>query len=398
MKAAAEKGLWQHPPTYAYRIGPDRRLVLGPKSEVETVRRIFREYAAGLSLRAICYGLNADGIPSSRGSKWSSSMPHRILQCVTYVGTFQDKDVEFKNHHPAIIDQKVFDKVQQLLASRQKVTTPLPNGGGFLLTGLVKCGWCGKSMQGKRSRADGLERYTCGNAWHDPDCPGNSVHQQPLLDAVVETVVGWADDPAIVSQFKTAVREQIEQAAPIVDAKSIKTQLTTVEGKITKAKKRLVEVDSDLLPVVQEHLRTVLAEQERLQVALKAAQTPLDAVVSEAEVLVEEAFSVFLGLRAAITEAEPEHVRELIRQTVEKVKVETVQKHRHGPYQLQGGEIVLREQNLSCLEFLLLQPTQTGQADDPRHRPAGPSARGDAQRRSLRDRFFSAVSRCCGRT
>jgi site-specific DNA recombinase len=37
------------------------------------VRRIFEEYAAGTSARAIVHRLNAEGVPSPRGGTWAVS-------------------------------------------------------------------------------------------------------------------------------------------------------------------------------------------------------------------------------------------------------------------------------------------------------------------------------------
>ncbi|MGH7088386.1 MAG: recombinase family protein [Stellaceae bacterium] len=43
------------------------------EDEAAVIRRIFSEYAAGLSARAIAAGLNRDGIPSPRGGAWGAS-------------------------------------------------------------------------------------------------------------------------------------------------------------------------------------------------------------------------------------------------------------------------------------------------------------------------------------
>jgi len=43
------------------------------ETQAEIVRRIFREYAAGMSPRAIAQGLNAKGVPGPTGKRWSDS-------------------------------------------------------------------------------------------------------------------------------------------------------------------------------------------------------------------------------------------------------------------------------------------------------------------------------------
>ena len=49
----------------------------------------------------------------------------------------------------AIIDRETFDAVQQRLPKRQGSSTPRPKGGRFLLTGLIRCGKCGRAMHGR---------------------------------------------------------------------------------------------------------------------------------------------------------------------------------------------------------------------------------------------------------
>ena len=59
--AAAKRGEWLSPAPLGYSV-ENKRLVLGDPQDVATVRRIFRDYLGGHSLRAIAVTLNAEGI------------------------------------------------------------------------------------------------------------------------------------------------------------------------------------------------------------------------------------------------------------------------------------------------------------------------------------------------
>jgi DNA invertase Pin-like site-specific DNA recombinase len=348
-RAAAERGLWQTRIPYAYQLGADRRLTLGDPAEAAVVRRVFRECVEGRSLRGICGRLNADGIPSPRGGLWAASVLVKILRNPAYIGTYRHRDVELPGHHPAIVDVDTFNRIGRLLDERQTNTTPHQGGGGFLFSGLLRCGKCGSPMGGHRhSGRTGDHRYVCSGAkqYGKARCDSNAINQKELLVAVVDAVVGWASDPAVVSVFREEARRLVQEQTTAADPDKLRAQLATTEAKLAKAKKRLCEVDTDLLPVVQVQLRELLAERDRLQTALKAAQTPAQRIVAEQDELIEEAFRVFLGLREAIVDADPEQAREMIRSTVEHIDV-FAERDGRGYFHLCRGNIALRGDNLS---------------------------------------------------
>ena len=58
----------------------------GSPAEADTVRRVFRERAAGLELRQILAGLRRDGVNAPRGPRWSTNAVKRILANPRYAG------------------------------------------------------------------------------------------------------------------------------------------------------------------------------------------------------------------------------------------------------------------------------------------------------------------------
>ena len=110
------------------------------EEEAETVRRIYREFLAGKSLRQIKAGLEEDQIQTPKGNSiWRIETIHNMLQNEryrgdallqkTYVPNVLAKRSK-KNHgerpqyyvsnsHPAIVDGATFDRVQEELARRR---------------------------------------------------------------------------------------------------------------------------------------------------------------------------------------------------------------------------------------------------------------------------------------
>lgn len=131
------------------------------------VRRIFEMYASGVGGRTIAKRLNADGIPTYLGRKWTQSSINRITQNVTYVGdllgqkaytcnpishkkqlNYGEKEQYYvKDHHDAIITRDTWDKCQEILKKRNQ--NIIPDGKKhslyslrYDLSGKMKCGFC----------------------------------------------------------------------------------------------------------------------------------------------------------------------------------------------------------------------------------------------------------------
>jgi hypothetical protein len=139
-----------------------------------------------------------------------------------------------------------------------------------------------------------------------------------------------------------------------VDHAALERQLATVEGKLTKAKRRLVEVDNDLLDVVQDEVRRLRGEQERLQAAIRAARTPRQTLVADVLQQLDSVIARLNRLRDVVQEGDPAKVREFMRQAIERVEVHAAcEKHgkRH-LYRLQRGSIYLRGDDLHNLSRL----------------------------------------------
>lgn len=133
------------------------------------VKRIFFEALEGKGTTKIANGLNSDGIPPRKGSKWHSSTINNILTNEKYTGdallqkTYTDghfkrhknkgeKEQYFiENHHEAIISRDVFLAVSKLLEQRRldknikKGSTKYQNR--YVFSGKIKCSECGNTFR-----------------------------------------------------------------------------------------------------------------------------------------------------------------------------------------------------------------------------------------------------------
>ncbi len=366
--ASAKRGEWQGRAPFGYRV-ENKRLVFGDAEDVQTVRDIFASYLGGDSLRAIARHLNAAG-KTRDGKPWIPSTIKRMLCRKTYTGWYRWNDerngkyhsvadgnvvspqnnsnpddwIVIPDNHPAIVDQQTFDAVQRRLSQRQRRTTPHPNGGKFLLTGLLRCGKCGGRMFGTIPSKTHTACYVCQTEHATGACDRNMAKQDELLKHVIDAVVDRFTDPDVEQRLRDELQKQVKANGSRTNAATIRRQLSSVDNKLTKAKHRLVEVDSDLVGIVQDHIRELTGQRDELQAMLQAASAPRKQLLSEANSRINAAMKAFTRLRETLKKADTVLLRELLAETIDKVEVVSnrVKRGRRNVFQLERGVIYLR--------------------------------------------------------
>ena len=162
---------------YGYRKSANGRMEPNPETAA-VVQLIFQLAATGIGAAAVTRELFKRGIPTpgeykaahgqqyhdvsrSRG-RWSSSTVLRILEDERYIGSYvigrravievgstrsrkKDRDKWFiiPDHHPAIVDKELFEKVQ---AVQRRFSLPTKKTREYPLKGKVYCGCCDHAL------------------------------------------------------------------------------------------------------------------------------------------------------------------------------------------------------------------------------------------------------------
>lgn len=203
--------------------------------EAKVVQRIFSMYANDrMSIHAIAMQLRAERVPTwadrKRGRlptyKWRTATVAGMLGNEVYAGKHVWGGIT--NTVPAIVDQTLFDKTQQLRQrngqrhNRHKGEPPRAARYGYLLRDHVVCGHCGKRMHGLVPGDTPNFWYRCRGATHKPKlCDMRDVNGRRTDRAVGTWLLQLVADPAVVEQYITD-----ELARHKVDAKT-KRQLAT---------------------------------------------------------------------------------------------------------------------------------------------------------------------------
>lgn len=342
MTRLAEQGKWPGGlPPIGYVV-KDKQLERGPADAVALVRRLFREYERGKSLRGLAADLNGEGVLSPKGKLWTANGIAGVLKNPVYVGDFvwnrrclskykrkvagkkQNSEAEwitFEGHHTPLIDRQQFDKVQKQLSARKNCSTPKLNGGGFVLSGILVCGHCGHRMTG--DTANQVHNYTCygyrqrGRAYCEP----NYVKQSEVVQRILGAVEAAFYNPETLEQLAAECRRQLVAKGSGSEAAGLRKELADVDGKLAKAKRRLVEVDADLLDDVQQQIRQLKGRRSALAAMVKEASVTPAKRFSDIDAKVKAALAWFAAFKAAADHADPQELRMFLREAIEKVEV-----------------------------------------------------------------------------
>jgi site-specific DNA recombinase len=217
----AKEGRWYSGrPPLGYVLN-DGQLVPDPVA-APVIRSIFALYIGErLGTIAIANRLRAEHAPAPSAG-WGHPAVHRALTNPTYLGRIQWRDQEFESTHEPLIERETFDQAQALLAERgDDASRRRGNASEFLLSGVIRCGRCGRAYIGMSARGKGglYHYYTCtGRQKYGPKaCDGERVSCEKLERAVLRQLASIYRDGSLIREALAAAQEQVLQEQPSLD-------------------------------------------------------------------------------------------------------------------------------------------------------------------------------------
>lgn len=272
--------------------------------EAEVIRRIFREYVAGKSGRAIAIDLNKEGISGPSGGSWGCTTvngnPKRgtgILNNEMYIGKLvwnrqrfiKDPDSGKRQARPnpesewitqsvpelRIVDDELWAQAKARQASTSVDTAPNSTGEfrslrrpKYMLSGLMRCGCCGGSYTLVSGNALGCSaarsKGTCANRL--------TIGRDKLEERVLHALRHHLMDPALFSEFCDEFMSEMNR-------------LRLEAGKvISAARAEVKKIDRDLEKLVDIMLRGGNAEKlNQRMLRLEERKRGLEAELVEAK-------------------------------------------------------------------------------------------------------------------
>lgn len=315
---------------YGYAKDPaDKNHLVIDSYAAEIVKMIFRMRIGGYNSDTIAEHLNSLGVlPPSEYKracglnfdagyrcagepKWTHAPVNRILRNEMYTGTMvqgvnrkpnyrvkkvlpvpKENWIKVKGTHAAIIDEKDFERVQELLLLD---TRKAPGQDTvYLFSGFLRCGDCGNNMVRRHSKYKHTDKkgneiqktyfyYHCLSFKRRENCTSHNISEKDLTAAVLDAV---REQARLVVTGERLVREIAERGLNNFSVRTLDDQIEALLAEVKRYKDLKIKLYADKLDdVVSAEEYTDLSR--RFDVRAASARQKCDALVKKREKLSE---------------------------------------------------------------------------------------------------------------
>ena len=159
--------------------------------QAEVVREIFG-LAQFMGTTGIARSLNKKGLRTRDGNTWSRVAVHRILTNETYAGIIRlEEGGIIRGNYEAIISVDLFKKTNERLRKRAGRKSSVSK---HLLSGIMVCGLCGKTMGATGDYKAGKRFYTCVTkiSYDSRACPNRRFKADLVESSIKKMIAGYA--------------------------------------------------------------------------------------------------------------------------------------------------------------------------------------------------------------
>ena len=356
MRAKGNSGehLCTNPP-YGYRKDPaDKKKWIVDEEAAEVVKRIFDLCIAGKGPMQIAKMLTADKVLTVKAHyakqngrtmpdnpyRWSVESIRGILERPEYTGCTVNFKTYSKSHklkkrlqnapenqriflntQPAIIEEQVFERVQELRANKRRPAKQAERQG--LFSGLLYCADCGSKLHfatGKNMTPE-QDCYRCSKYKSNTgDCTMHYIREETLklfvLQRIFDVTAMFFDD---IQSFQNMVYQQRFEEAE----KAVKRQKKELE----QARKRIAELDRIFKRIYEDDINGTISHERFLKLSseYEAEQKELTEFVKVGQAAVDtyeqdradfDSFAAIIRKYVGIKELTPTIVNEFVKKII----------------------------------------------------------------------------------
>lgn len=159
MLSKAQSGVWPNKAPFGYKncrdgsgSDKDKRWIEVDEDEAIWVKKVFNLYITGkYSLRELANVLSKQNFPMRESKKLRQGFLHYIITNPIYIRKISYKGEVYDGQHPAIVDEAIFQKAQDILFERGK-GSDRSQKHRFPLKSILCCAKCGAKYTGEQHK------------------------------------------------------------------------------------------------------------------------------------------------------------------------------------------------------------------------------------------------------
>ena len=342
----AKKGLHVGGPApFGYSITKEKRFEIN-ESEAEIVRIIFNQVAEGKTYPEIAKYLNENGYRRRDGSLFTPYF-FDLVSNRKYLGEYvwnrtkkkdafgnrvsrllkdEDEVVRIPNAIPQIIDEELFNKVQEIVASR-KVVRQHNSKGKFLLSSLIVCGECGFKMSGDRNiNGNGKGTYTrivykCDtHLKRNGGCHNKPINAIRLENYIINLVNAVLLNTSYAKNFSRLIKKMVGVEYEIISSKIEKTKIDIADLKVRID--NLVSALSNARSMAYQEILKSIEKNSSLKLKKEEQVQKLEEQLLVKPLIHEEIiFRRMVKYRKAISDNEKDSLKTLLKLLIKEIRI-----------------------------------------------------------------------------
>ena len=330
-------------PPYGYKVDPaDKKKWIVDEEAAAVVKRIFDLCIAGKGPMQIAKILKADKIltvkayyAKQKGKllpdnpyNWNENSIVGILERMDYCGhtvnfksyskshklkkripTPKEQQAIFRDTHEAIVEEAVFERVQELRANKRRPTKAERQG---LFSGLVYCADCGSKLHFATCKSfnGSQDHYRCAKYKSNTgSCTAHFIREETLKAIVRQRIF---DVTASFIENIMDFREMVYQQQFAEAEKDMKRKRREVE----QARKRITELDRIFKRIYEDDINGTISHERFLKLSAEYETEQQEVDTYEQNKMDFDSFAAIIRKYVGITELTPTIVNEFIKKIV----------------------------------------------------------------------------------
>jgi len=328
MRKKASLGFWcgGYVPL-GYRYDRDEKILIPDPEERHIVEKVFDLYVERrMGAKSIALYLNQQGLRTRRETPFSTASVLTIITNPLYGGKIRWGGEVYPGKHEPLVGEDTLERAQAILSGRRgDPSLRRSNSSRYILSGLLRCGRCGRALVGVSANGRGghYEYYGCPGKFKSGECELENLPRERIDRVILTQLKDILGDREVMGKILQRVNLKRMEKLPKKRAelkmieKSIAHQQTILRRYLTCFESGMLEARALSERVHEIENEIALLEDRKEHLEEEITQTRIQPVTAE------DLAKVMRELEEVILSAGPPQRKAFLRNVVKTIKVQS---------------------------------------------------------------------------